>query len=209
MRDSAKQVDNALQIQVPNYTTKNLDSETLTTTKFGLLTPTFLMETVPGGKYNLGCEVLTRFPPLASPLMHRCMQKTMYFFVPYRILWDNWENFIMQKNDPLTGLPVIHPYYKASDLFAIGTGANGVSTARIADYFGFKTPDGGYGSLVTMQMNPFPYAAYQAIYNRWFRHKTVEEPIDYMLEDGLVSPSDLGLMLIERIATFEEKVVHY
>lgn len=202
MRDMGKQVDNSLYIQLPKYSRQNLDSQVLTTTRFGLLTPTYLLETVPGGKYSLSPETLVRFQPLASPLMHKCELKTMYFHVPYRILWKNWEYYIMGKKDPYTGLDPIHPYITAN-MLRINPGPSGIGY-KIPDYFGVKTPSGDPSALEDIRMNPFMYSAYQAIYNRWFRHKLIEDEARFELQDGLVDLSLFGQLMEERIVTFED-----
>ncbi len=69
--------------------------------QFGELTPTFLMDVLPGDTINLSSAQLVRFAPLVAPVMHQCSVYQHYFFVPNRILWDNWENFITGGEDGL------------------------------------------------------------------------------------------------------------
>lgn len=200
MRDLMKQVDNSLLVPTPGYSTHNLDTQTLTTTAFGRLTPIYLQETVPGGRYSVGGEVLCRFNPLSSPLMHKCDMKIMYFYVPYRILWSNFEYFIQGKKDPLTNLDPVHPYYTA-DLLDTPAGANGVGQ-RIPDYFGLRTPQ--TGSLSTVKLNPFPLVAYQSIWNRHFRHQIIVPEINDKLNDGVVSSGRYTELITPRVITFED-----
>jgi len=201
MRDMLQQVDNSLLIPVPNKSYHNLDSETITTTKFGALTPVFCMETVPGGSYDISNETLCRFMPLSSPVMHKMTIKTHYFYVPYRLLWDNWENFIMGRKDPLTDLDPVHPFFKRSNLYK--SLVNGKTRPELADYFGFTpgaTIDSGDYNL-----NPFAFSAYQMIASWYYRHKSVKEEYKYKLEDGEVAPLDLEEIYgILRTITFED-----
>jgi hypothetical protein len=195
-----KQVDNSLLIPVPNHSTHNLDSQTLTTTAFAKLTPVFCMETVPGGSYTISSETLCRFQPLMAPLMHKMMLKTHYFYVPYRTIWDNWENFIMGRKDPLTDLLPVHPFFPRS---LLTTAANGKTVPELADYFGMtQATDPLAGDY---NMNPFAFAAYQSIYNWYYRHKAVKDEITYKLEDGEIAPLDLEEIYgVMRLLTFED-----
>lgn len=204
MRDMTKQVDNALLVPVPNKSRHNLDAQVLTTSAFGRLTPTFLMEAVPGGVYNLEAEILVRFQPITAPLMHKAELKTFYFYIPYRILWNNWEYYIRGAKDPLTGLDPVHPYYTANYLYNAGVGTNIVSNNRLADYFGLKTPTVSTG-LSNLQLNPFPFIAYQSVWNRYFRHKVVDGEIDARIPDGVISESNFNsVWSLMRQITYED-----
>lgn len=196
-----QQVDNSLLIPVPNKSYHNLDSETITTTKFGTLTPVFCMETVPGGSYDVSNETLCRFMPLSSPVMHKMTIKTHYFYVPYRLLWDNWENFIMGRKDPLTGLDPVHPFFRRDILYS--SLVNGKTRPELADYFGF-TPATNF-TAANFNLNPFCFSAYQMIFNWYYRHKAVKEENQYKLEDGEIAPLDLEEIYgVLRTITFED-----
>ena len=63
-------------------------------TRFGKLTPVFIMDVVPGDKVSIKSNLLLRFAPLVYPVMHEANAYIHFFYVPNRILWPNWENFI-------------------------------------------------------------------------------------------------------------------
>ncbi|AXH75418.1 MAG: major capsid protein [Microviridae sp.] len=201
MRDMVKQVSENLLMAVPQKSRHNIDSQTLTTSGFGTLTPVYIQEAVPGGQYTLSAETLVRFQPLASPLMHKCTTKIFYFYVPYRILWHNWEHFVMGKPDPLTGLDPVFPYYPAS-YYSSTPLVNGVNQNRLADYLGIKVPPTGS----SQNLNPMAFAAYQKIYNRYFRHKALktESFSPDTLNDGLLSPTNFVLMSTLQKITYED-----
>lgn len=178
-----QQVENSLLVPKPNRAVFNLDSETKTTTTFGQLTPVFFRATVPGGYYDLTNETLCRFEPLVSPLMHRCEVKTMYFHVPYRILWDNWENFIMGKKDPLTELDPVCPFFRRDYMTSPNNTTTGLIEPKLANYFGHRAQETGAPWELELY-NPFAFSAYQAIYNRYFRHSLLREEVPYKLNDG-------------------------
>jgi hypothetical protein len=163
-----------------------------------------MQETVPGGKYKVTGETLVRFQPLVSPFMTKATVKMMYFYCPYRILWANWENFIMGKKDPQTDLDPIHPYYTAWQLAMYGNDDNGVNTQRLPDYFGVKTPQGDQAELEEVKLNPFHLAAYSKIWNRYFRHKAIFEVGVDTLQDGAMSGEDFMYMSNPKLITTED-----
>ena len=63
--------------------------------------PTLALECIPGDKFRIGQKSLTRFMPMVSPLMAHMVYKTEYYFVANRLLWDNWENFIVPGKVPI------------------------------------------------------------------------------------------------------------
>ena len=68
--------------------TKKFDAD------MGYLYPVTCEEMVPGDIFHFGNESVVRFQPLVAPILHEINQYVHYFFVPYRILWDDWESFI-------------------------------------------------------------------------------------------------------------------
>ena len=58
------------------------------------LIPVMCDEVVPGDFFKLGTSSLIRFQPLIAPIMHQVNVYVHFFFVPYRLLWDSWEDFI-------------------------------------------------------------------------------------------------------------------
>lgn len=65
----------------------------------GTLTPILVLDTIPGDKFRISTSQLLRFAPLVTPMMHQVSIYTHFFFVPNRILWDNWEDFITGGED--------------------------------------------------------------------------------------------------------------
>ena len=84
-----KNLLNSVKTSAPNKSMFDLSHEVKMTGKMGNLYPCMYMETVPGDKVTLKPEALIRFAPLIAPVMHRFNLSIHYFFVPYRLLWDN------------------------------------------------------------------------------------------------------------------------
>jgi hypothetical protein len=92
-----------------------------------------------------------------------------YFFVPNRLTWDNWEKYIVDANTPN---PL--PYINYTDDFT-------ADQKKFLDYMGVP-PNTGTG--ITQALNALPLAAYQAIYNEYYRDENLVTEVDYTLADG-------------------------
>ena len=60
----------------------------------GELIPMAVMEVLPGDTFQHATSAFVRASPLLAPVMHPVHCHIRHFFVPYRLLWDNWEDFI-------------------------------------------------------------------------------------------------------------------
>ena len=127
----------------------DLSHDHKTTFEMGELVPTLVMETLPGDEFNISVENLLRFAPLVSPVMHQIKVNTHIFFVPNRILWPQWEDFITGESEP------DHPYI---DL------ALGIADNALGKYFGLPK-----ANVSDWNVNAFPIAAYLKIYDDYYR----------------------------------------
>ena len=78
----------------PGRSVFNLSYQKKFTCDMGQLIPVMCDEVVPGDIFKIGNEAIVRFQPLITPIMHEVNVFVHYFFVPYRILWEDWEDFI-------------------------------------------------------------------------------------------------------------------
>jgi len=140
--------------------------------KMGGLYPTCVMDCVPGDKVQISTETMLRFAPLIAPVMHKVNVTTHYFFVPNRILWPNWEQWI-------TGnLDVVPPFAYFHD----------VPVKSLGDYLGIPTGVEDNGNVWpnpnAQTFNPFSLAAYFKIYNEYYRDQNLQTPYIDTLVDG-------------------------
>lgn len=150
----------------------DLSHEVKTTLNQGELVPFYASEVLPGDKFKLSAEVFMRLMPLRSPAMQRMDVYTHFWFVPNRLVWDNWQEFITLGPDGLSA--PVHPYLILSDLKT--EGKLGVGT--IADYFGI--PDVN----AETKINALPFRAYQTIYNEFYRDQNLCAEIEFDKDDG-------------------------
>lgn len=137
----------------------------------GWLIPTMCAEVLPSDKFVIGSEALIKFAPMIAPIMHRVDCTLHYFFVPKRLLWSNWEKFISNEPAP-NGLPHAAPY--------VTIDTDSYNYSRLADYLGIPTPENGESETVSA----LPFAAYQCVYNEYYRDQNLIQETNYKLEDG-------------------------
>jgi hypothetical protein len=165
-----KNIFTSIQLKKPKKNSFDLSHDVKLTAQMGNLTPILTLECVPGDKFNLGCESLLRFAPMTAPVMHRMDVSMHYFFVPNRILWSNWEKFITDANSGIVS-PTIKTFQTWDH-----------PVKKFMDYMG--VPPNNSGNTNAVNVNALPFAAYQAIYNEYYRDQNLIAPIDYKLNDG-------------------------
>lgn len=162
---------NTVKFRLPSYSMFNLTHDMKMSMKIGRLTPMCLMECVPGDRFSLGCDSLVRLAPMIAPVMDWFTITIHYWFVPYRILWPNWTNFITQT--PVSGVIPVQPYLDFNN-------GNWVASS-LEDYLGIPA---AFIGAVDERVNALPFAAYQAIYSEFYRDQNLIGPIPYALTDG-------------------------
>jgi hypothetical protein len=167
---------NSIKLQKPKKNVFDLTHDVKLSADMGNLTPILTLECVPGDKFDLGCESLIRFAPMIAPVMHRMDVTMHYFFVPNRIVWPNWEKFITDANSG-----IVAPFVSTGGLQPSNAPNWTSNLPKFADYMGIPSPDNGTTSI---QINALPFAAYQCIYNEYYRDQNLIAPIDYKLKDG-------------------------
>lgn len=167
-------------VRRPKRSKFDLTHDVKLSTDPGILTPVCVMDCVPGDYVNLNAQALIRFSPLISPLMHRVNVAIHYFFVPNRILWDQWEHFITKTNDETTNQPPVFPFMEISS-----TGdPNFIGPGSLYDYLGCPIPTTSPGSE-ELVISALPFAAYQRIYYDYYKWKgNLEGDINPRPQDG-------------------------
>jgi len=134
----------------------------------GQLIPVMCDEVVPGDKFKISNEVVIRWQPLIKPILHEVNVYTHYFFVPYRLLWNDsdtnsWEAFITGGSDG-----TLEP-----ELPRLLTNSTVVGEGTIWDYLGFPVGVEPAGATPLR----FPTLAYNTIFNEYYRDQTLQTEI--------------------------------
>lgn len=174
---------NQVKIRKPKRSAFNLSHEKKMSLKMGGLYPIMMEEILPGDSFKVRSEVLMRFAPMISPIMHRVNVYTHYFFVPNRIIWENWKEFITGGEDGLStkATPKITINESTKQYFAKG---------RLPDYLGIPPVKTGVTVNQNVSLNAFPFRAYQEIYNEYYRDQNLEQPVNFSKGDVVGGEED-------------------
>lgn len=150
------------------------------TFQMGYLYPVNLTEVLPGDSVQLSTSVFLRLAPMVVPVMHPVYMHLSNFFVPSRILWDGFEDFI-------TGGP---DGTDTSVLPKVTLNVTNSPVGSLADAFGI--PVQMLKDAKTFSVNSLPFIAYYMIWNEYFRDQDLNEAIDLSTITG--APSSLSLL---------------
>jgi hypothetical protein len=175
---------NSIKLMKPKKNVFDLTHDVKLSCDMGNLVPIMTLEAVPGDKFQISAESLIRFAPMTAPVMHRMDVSMHYFFVPNRILWPNWEKFITNEDSG-----IVSPYFNYNSAYPAGS-------QRFMDYLGVPPPLAG----ASAQISAIPAAAYQCIYNEYYRDQNLVAPVDYKLVDGDNSANTAALTAMRKRA---------
>lgn len=210
---------NSIRLKRPKRNVFNLSYENKLTMNMGELVPIMCMPIVPGDKFRVNTEALVRLAPLVAPMMHRVNVYTHYFFVPNRLVWNQWEDFITKGIDG-EDTPVL-PYLRLlENTSLIGTQAKMVNyfgDSSLWDYLGLPSLAGigsvSYPDLITrngvvvptdFRVSALPFRAYQLIYNEYYRDQNLTDPVEFSLDAGPVAGAELAQLLALRRRAWEK-----
>lgn len=148
----------------------NLSYEKKLTCDMGELIPVMCDEAVPGDIWQIGQSMILRMQPLLAPIMHQVNVRLYSFFVPYRILDDQWEEFITRGVDGDSVITL--PLYDPSDAV---TPADVVAKYTLWDYLGFPIEIVPPSEVCPID---YPRRAYLKVWNDYFRDENLQDEVD-------------------------------
>jgi len=156
-----------------------------TTFDAGYLIPVYVDEVLPGDTHNVNATMFARLSTPIFPIMDNLHLDTFYFFVPYRLVWDNWRKFMGEQRDPDSSIDFVVPQ--------VVSAANGFVAKELFDYFGLPTV-GQVTTTKTITACAFFSRAYNLIYNEWFRDENLQDSVVVDTDDGPDAVSDYVLL---------------
>lgn len=144
-----------------------------TTMDAGYLIPFFVDEVLPGDTFKLRVNAFVRMNTLIAPFMDNVFMDTFFFFVPTRLVWDNWQRFCGEQKNPGDPTDFLIPSLSGTNKFINGS---------IFDYMGL--PTGVSLDPANTPINALPFRAYNLIYNEWFRDENLIDSIPVLTTDG-------------------------
>lgn len=171
----------------PDIPRSSFDIQTTHKSTFdaGYLVPFYVDEILPGDTFNVSCNLLARLATPLYPTMDNLHMETFFFFVPNRLVWDNWQKFMGEQKNPGDSISYVVPQ--------VTSPAGGYAVNSLQDYLGLPTV-GQVGGGNTVTHNTLPLRMYNLIWNEWFRDENLQNSVVVDTDDGPDSPSDYTLL---------------
>lgn len=145
----------------------------------GDLVPIYLDEVLPGDTFDIQTSFVSRLQTLITPPMDDLFLDTYYFFVPARLCWTHWQQFMGESDQAWTS----DVTYQVPQLKVLASEQNRKDIqGSILDYFGLPIAING-----EMDVSRLPINAYCLIWNEWFRDENLQDPILVDIDDGDVN----------------------
>ena len=145
------------------------------------LIPILVDDVVPGDTFNVNCSFFARLTsPTILPIMDNMYMETFFFFVPYRLVWSNWEKFCGAQDDPGDSIDFTIPVCSSQ----------AIDEHDVADYMGIPV-NTAWNSNYT-PVSALPFRAYRLIWNEWFRDQNLQDSISVQTDDGPDSDAESG-----------------
>lgn len=148
----------------------------LMTGNMGFLYPINVTEVLPGDTVQQATSLLIRCAPMLAPVMHPVRVRIHHWYVPNRLVWDNFEDFIT--GGPDGNNVSAFPYISSGAGFGVGT---------LADHMGLPTDVAG------MQVSALPFRAYALIWNEHYRDQDLQVELPVVKTDGVDTTTNVFL----------------
>jgi hypothetical protein len=138
-----------------------------TTFDSGRLIPVFIDEVLPGDTTRMSVNYFARLATPIKPIMDNIYLDWFFFFVPNRLVWEHWQNFCFEQEDPDDSTDYVIPTVAAtgnSDNAYIGS---------LWDYFGLPVNTSGNLSGISA----LPFRGVYLIWNEWFRDENLQKSV--------------------------------
>lgn len=145
----------------------------------GYLIPVFVDEALPGDTFNMQVSSFVRMATPIFPLMDNLWLDFFFFFVPNRLIWDNWQKFNGEQKNPGDSTDFLVPQITFN-----GASPPSNLESNLSDYMGIPP------LLGAVTVNALHFRAYNLIYNEWFRDENLQSSIVVDTDDGPDSEAD-------------------
>lgn len=139
-----------------------------TTFDAGYLVPVYVDEVLPGDTFNLKMTAFARLSTPLFPIMDNMVMDSFFFFVPNRLVWDNWQRFMGQQDNPDDSIDYVVPQQTSP--------TGGYAVGSLQDYMGLPTV-GQVDPAKTIDHGSFWTRGYNLIWNEWFRDENLQDSV--------------------------------
>lgn len=138
-----------------------------TTFNSGKLIPVFIDEVLPGDTARMSVNYFARLATPIKPIMDNIYLDWFFFFVPNRLVWEHWQNFCFEQEDPDDSTDYVIP-----SVAATGNSENAY-IGSLWDYFGLPVNTSGNLSGISA----LPFRGVYLIWNEWFRDENLQKSV--------------------------------
>lgn len=138
-----------------------------TTFNSGKLIPVFVDEVLPGDTTRMSVNYFARLATPIKPIMDNIYLDWFFFFVPNRLVWEHWQNFCFEQEDPDDSTDYVIPTVTAT-----GNSENAFM-GSLWDYFGLPVNTSGNLSGISA----LPFRGVYLIWNEWFRDENLQKSV--------------------------------
>ena len=147
-----------------------------TTFDAGKLIPVFVDEVLPGDTTRMSVNYFARLATPIKPIMDNIYLDWFFFFVPNRLVWDHWQNFCFEQDDPDDSTDYVIPTTSAGD-----TSDTSKAVGSLWDYFGLPI---GLSNGSGVNVSALPFRAVYLIWNEWFRDENLQKSVKIQKGDA-------------------------
>lgn len=151
------------------------DFNVKTSFNVGELVPFYVDEVLPGDTFSVETSKALRLQTLITPVMDNLYIDFYYFFVPNRLVWNHWQEFMGQDDPQAWNEPVSYTIPKIRN--TVSSEKKGYEVGTLADYMGLPT------GVTVDNISQLPFRAYCKIWNDWFRDENLQDPVYFPLND--------------------------
>lgn len=138
-----------------------------TTFNSGKLIPVFLDEVLPGDTTRMSVNYFARLATPIKPIMDNIYLDWFFFFVPNRLVWEHWQNFCFEQEDPGDNTDYVIPTVTATG------NSDNAYVGSLWDYFGLPINTSGNLS----DISALPFRGVYLIWNEWFRDENLQKSV--------------------------------
>jgi hypothetical protein len=149
----------------------------------GWLVPFYWDEVLPGDTFNYSLSAFARLSTPLFPIMDNMFLDTHFFFVPNRLIWENWKKFCGEQEDPGDSIDYTIPVLSGTGATSDADHNYTTQAGRISalmNYLGI--PDGINPDDV--DISALPMRAYAKIFDEWFRDQNLIDSTKPSTTDG-------------------------
>lgn len=149
------------------------------------LVPFMVDECLPGDHLSYNVTAYLRLSTPLFPMLDNQRIHTFFFFVPCRLVWENWAKFMGEQKDPGSSIAFTVP--------RVVTTTGGDPIGSLLDHMGVPGIVGLVHAASNMDLNALPFRAYNLIYNEWFRDENLINSAVVDVDDGPDAIADYQL----------------